>query len=660
MIGKILGSRYELLEKVGTGGMAIVYKAKCHLLNRNVAVKILKGEYVQDQEFLDKFRKEAQAAASLSHQNIVNIYDVGSEDDIPYIVMELVPGETLKEYIANYEGFLTNEIIADFSKQIALALEHAHSNQIIHRDIKPHNILVSKEGTLKVADFGIASAVSETTTSYSSEAVGSIRYSSPEQARGRNVDERTDLYSLGVLMYEMATRKVPFEGDTAVEIALKHMKDDIVAPTEINSMFHKGLESIVTRSLLKNVNQRYQNARELIDDLDKIINNPKENVAFYDFDADDATQKLPSLEAFDIKKGEKRTMTKKTTKKPSSKSPVKKQNKNIVAMIGVVLLAFIMVLVIFIVTRLEPDKTAEPDFVEMTNVVGMTVEEATSTLEAIGHEVLIGSSEKNNAVPSGSVSSQSPAAGTKLRPTYKVTLYPSEGSTLAVIPNLIQKQLADAEVELQNSKFDLGAVDYVNDDIDKGFILSQDPAPGTEANDDAVINVVVSLGPEYNLIIVPRLTDLTLEEAQKRILDIGLEVDDITYENHPTIEKDHVITQSIAEGTEVDLDVMISVIISLGTGEEDPEEGTDDEETDPNAIVIKSYNVPVPNFVGQDVTLKVMFEQNGTFTVVHNQVHSVTEENPGVKVEIPGSGQGTLSFFINDELYTSTSVDFSN
>ncbi|MBI9011653.1 MAG: Stk1 family PASTA domain-containing Ser/Thr kinase [Clostridiales bacterium] len=660
MIGKILGSRYELLEKVGTGGMAIVYKAKCHLLNRNVAVKILKGEYVQDQEFLDKFRKEAQAAASLSHQNIVNIYDVGSEDDIPYIVMELVPGETLKEYIANYEGFLTNEKIADFSKQIALALEHAHSNQIIHRDIKPHNILVSKEGTLKVADFGIASAISETTTSYSSEAIGSVRYSSPEQARGRNVDERTDLYSLGVLMYEMATRKVPFEGDTAVEIALKHMKDDIVAPTEINSMFHKGLESIVIRSLLKNVNQRYQNARELIDDLDKIINNPKENVAFYDFDADDATQKLPSLEAYDIKKGENRTMTKKTTKKPSSKSPVKKQNKNIVAMIGVVLLAFIMVFVIFVFTRLEPDKVTEPDFVEMTNVVGMTIEEATSTLEAIGHEVLIGSSEKNNAVPSGSVSSQSPAAGTKLRPTYKVTLFPSEGSTLAVIPNLIQKQLADAEVELQNSKFDLGAVDYVNDDIDKGFILSQDPAPGTEANDDAVINVVVSLGPEYNLIIVPRLTDLTLEEAQKRILDIGLEVDDITYENHPTIEKDHVITQSVAEGTEVDLEAMISIVISLGTGEEeDPEEGTD-EVTDPNVETTKKYNLVAADFIGQDVTVKVLFEKDGITSVIHNQIHPVDVETGGIPVEVTASGKGTLSFFVNDILLNSISVDFSN
>jgi len=353
-------------------------------------------------------------------------------------------------------------------------------------------------------------------------------------------------------------------------------------------------------------------------------------------------------------------MTKKTTKKPSSKSPIKKQNKNIAAMIGVVLLAFVTVLVVFFVGRLAPDKATEPDFVEMTNVVGMTVEEATSTLEAIGHEVLIGSSEKNNAVPSGSVSSQSPAAGTKLRPTYKVTLFPSEGSTLAVIPNLIQKQLADAEVELQNSKFDLGAIDYVNDDIDKGFILSQDPAPGTEAKDDAVINVVVSLGPEYNLIIVPRLTDLLLEEAQRRILDIGLEVDDITYENHPTIEKDHVITQSVAEGTEVDLDAMISIIISLGTGEEDPEEGTGDEETDPNVETGKKYNLVKVEFAGQDVTVKVLFEKDGISTVIHNQIYTMDAVTGGTQVEVTGAGRGTLSFFINDALYTSLSVDFSN
>jgi len=415
------------------------------------------------------------------------------------------------------------------------------------------------------------------------------------------------------------------------------------------------------RSLLKNVNQRYQNARELIDDLDKIINNPKENVAFYDFNADDATQKLPSLEAYDTKKGENRTMTKKTTKKPSRKSPINKQNKNILAMIGVVLLAFVTVLVVFFIGRLTPDKGTEPDFVEMTNVVGMTVEEATSTLETIGHEVLIGSSEKNNSVPSGSVSSQSPAAGTKLRPTYKVTLFPSEGSTIAKIPNLIQKQLADAEVELQNSKFALGAVDYVNDDIDKGFILSQDPAPGTNANDDAVINVVVSLGPEYNLIIVPRLTDLALEEAQRRILDIGLEVDDITYENHPTIEKDHVITQSVAEGTEVDTDAMISIVISLGTGEEGEEgaeEGT--EETDPNAEATKKYNLSKPELAGQDVTVKVLFEKDGISSVIHNQIYTIDAVTGGAQVEVTGAGKGTLSFFINDVLYTSLSVDFSN
>lgn len=654
MIGKILGSRYELLEKVGTGGMAVVYKAKCHLLNRNVAVKVLRDEYVKDQEFLEKFRKEAQAAASLSHQNIVNIYDVGTDEELPYIVMEYVPGDTLKEHIDNFDGFMTNEMIADYSRQIANALEHAHGNQIIHRDIKPHNILVSKDGTLKVADFGIASAISETTTSYSSEAIGSVRYSSPEQARGRNVDERTDLYSLGVLMYEMATGKVPFEGDTAVEIALKHMKDDITAPSEINTMFHKGLESVVVRSLLKNVNQRYQNAKELIDDLTKIINNPKENVAFYNFAANEGTQKLPNLETFDIKKGENRIMTKKSTKQQTKKPPMKVPNKNILAIIGVVLLAFVLALVMFITTRGMPDKDVTPDFVEMTNVVGMTMAEARATLETIGHEVLIGSSEKNNAVPLGSISSQTPPAGTKLRPSYKVTLFPSDGSTLAKIPNLIQKQYADAEVQLENLKFSVGDITYVNDDIDKGFILSQDPAPGTDANDDAVIDLVVSLGPEYNLVIVPRLTDLLLEEAQRRILELDLEVDNIEYEAHPTIEKDRIISQSIAEGTETDLDTLISLVVSLGSDEEE-----ELEETDPNAVKEKKYNLNDMKFAGQTVTCVVMFEQNGIATQIHKADYLVDAASGGFQVAVQGSGKGTLSFFVNDVLLISTTVDFS-
>lgn len=652
MVGKIIGSRYELLEKVGTGGMAVVYKAKCHLLNRFVAVKMLKDEYIQDQEFLEKFGKEAQAAASLSHQNIVNIYDVGSYEDIPYIVMELVEGKTLKEYIYGYDGFLTNEQIADFAKQIALALEHAHGNQIIHRDIKPHNIMVSKDGTLKVADFGIASAISETTTSYSSEAIGSVRYSSPEQARGRNVDERTDLYSLGILIYEMATRQVPFEGETAVEIALKHMKDDIQKPTEINRTFHKGLESLVMRSLLKNINQRYQSAKELIGDLNKIINNPKENVAFYDFAGDGATQKIPNLDKFKIEKGENRTMKKKKTKK----QPLFK-DKNILAVIGVVILALVMALVIFFLGRLEPNAPEQPNFLELINVVGLPIEEAENALLAEGYKVLIAEAEKNNAIDEGRVFEQTPVAGTKLRPGYPVTIYPSDGPTLAVVPNLLQITIEDAKVKLENSSFSVGTIDYENNDIDKGYIIAQDPVSGTEANDDTVINFVVSLGPEYNKVIVPRLTSLELEEAQRRILDIGLEIDEITYENHPTIEKDQVISQSISEGTEVDLDTMLNLVISLGTGEEEPEE----EVVDPNAAKSKKFNLSLPDYIGSTVTIRVLYEKEGLVPEeVYNSQHNITSDLPGATIELVGSGKGTLSIFVNDSLYTSTSVDFSN
>lgn len=652
MIGKILGNRYELLEKVGTGGMAVVYKAKCHLLNRFVAVKMLKDEYVTDQEFLDRFKKEAQAAASLSHQNIVNIYDVGSYEDIPYIVMELVQGDTLKEYIDNYNGFLKNEVIADFAKQIASAIEHAHSNQIIHRDIKPHNILVSKDGTLKVGDFGIASAITESTTSYSTEAIGSVRYSSPEQARGRNVDERTDLYSLGVLMYEMATRKVPFEGDTAVEIALKHMKDDIGAPSEINSTFHKGLESIIMRSLLKDLGQRYQSAKDLIDDLDKVIANPRENVAFYDFNNDQATQKIPSLDEFKIEKGDNRTM-KKTTKKQSSKK--KSSNKNIFVIVGVILLAFIMATIIFVLTRLEPKNIEAPNYVEIIDVVGKSIDEAKASLEGEGYTVLIGEAEKNNDIPKDYIIQQTPPAGTKVKPGSRITLYPSDGATVLLIPNLTQIQVEDAKVRLENTSFEFGEIEYVNDDMAKGFVLSQTPAPGSEAKEGAVIDFKVSLGPEFNKVLMPKVSGLTINEAQERLLEIGLDIDDIDYEAHEFVEKDKIISQSVTEGTEVEPGSLVSIVVSTGTGEEETEETTD-----PAAKREKSFVLPLASYAGQTVKVKIMYEKDGFQTPVFEDTFTVPADNPNMSFKVTESGKGRFNVFINDKYELSQPVDFSN
>jgi len=657
MIGKVFGNRYELIEKVGTGGMSVVYKAKCRLLNRYVAVKVLKEEFISDEAFLKKFSQEAQSAAGLSHPNIVNIFDVGKEDHIPYIVMEYVAGDSLKAYIAKRSGFLTNDQIANFSRQIALALEHAHTNHIIHRDIKPHNIMVTADGTLKVADFGIASAVSETTTSYTGEAVGSIKYTSPEQARGRHVDQRTDLYSLGILMYEMATRQVPFQGETAVEIALKHMRDDVTPPGMINTTFHKGLESIVMRSLLKDISQRYQTARELIDDLEKIINNPTENVAFYDFDSDAPTQKIPSLKEFDlVEEGETRKM-KKTTKKTSKNTSKKKSKLNwqtILPLVGVVLLAFVMVAVVFITTKLgdKPKEVAVQDII-LPDVVHMTYEEGKKALEDLGLKAVEGTPESSDEVVKGSIASQSPSPGTKLRAGYPVRISISLGPDITTIPDFTSQTLTKAKIDIERSGFEVGEVTHVNDDLVKGYVVSQSPDPGAEVAGVTKISLVVSLGPEYNQVVMPKIIDDTVQEAQQKMIELGLEVGSITYANHETIEKDKIISQSVSPSKEVEIGSLVDIVVSLGP-EEVPEEVPD--EVRP---VTKGYNIPAADFIGQTINVKVIYEQDGLFETIYNQDHEVTEEVPAVQIRVSGLGSGVLNIYFNGEEQGSYNVTFT-
>ncbi len=272
MIGTVLGNRYEIVEKIGGGGMALVYRAKCRLLNRYVAIKILRDEYINDEEFIKKFRRESQAAASLSHPNIVNIYDVGVDikdgQEIQYIVMEYIKGKTLKEIIRE-KGKLTVEETIDYSIQIAEALEHAHKNHIVHRDIKPHNIMLTEDGRIKVTDFGIARAATASTVTNTSNVIGSVHYFSPEQARGGYTDEKSDIYSLGIVMYEMITGKVPFEGDSPITVALKHIQEEIVPPRKIDNTIPIGLENIIMNCVKKSQGDRYATASELLADLRK-------------------------------------------------------------------------------------------------------------------------------------------------------------------------------------------------------------------------------------------------------------------------------------------------------------------------------------------------------------------------------------------------------
>ncbi|WP_243128883.1 Stk1 family PASTA domain-containing Ser/Thr kinase [Clostridium novyi] len=278
MTGTILGNRYELLQKIGEGGMAEVYKAKCHLLNRYVAVKILKNQYSDNMEFVNKFKQEAAAAASLSHNNIVGIYDIGSENNINYIVMEYIDGKTLKQIINENQVLKYNKAI-EIASQIAKALECAHNNNIIHRDVKPHNILVTKDGIIKVTDFGIAKATSSVTITNSDKIIGSAHYISPEQAKGKFVDCKTDIYSLGIILYEMVTGEVPYDGESPVSVALKHVQEQVIPPIKVNPNIPESLNKLILKAVEKEPYKRYQSAHDILMDLEKIQQNPNTNIA---------------------------------------------------------------------------------------------------------------------------------------------------------------------------------------------------------------------------------------------------------------------------------------------------------------------------------------------------------------------------------------------
>jgi serine/threonine protein kinase len=303
MEGQILGNRYELIEKIGGGGMAVVYKARCKLLDRFVAVKILRPEFTNDEEFVKRFRIEAQSAASLSHPNIVSIYDVGHEGNIHYIVMEYIDGITLKEYIS-HEGFLKWKQAVNIAIQICSAIEQAHRNHIVHRDIKPHNILLTKDGIAKVTDFGIARAVSSSTITMVGSTIGSVHYFSPEQARGGFIDEKSDLYSLGIALYEMVTGKVPFDGDTPVAIALKHIQNQAKQPVEINKSIPKGVNDIIMRAIKKEQSQRYRTASDMLRDLYRVLKEPDGDFLVEDNTDGYPTRKIHALDEENFIQGE--------------------------------------------------------------------------------------------------------------------------------------------------------------------------------------------------------------------------------------------------------------------------------------------------------------------------------------------------------------------
>jgi serine/threonine protein kinase len=469
MIGKVLGNRYEIVEKIGSGGMSIVYKARCGLLNRFVAVKVLRPEFTSDENFVKKFRQESQAAASLSHQNIVSIYDVGIDDDIHYIVMEYIEGRTLKQIIRE-KGRLNPAQAADIAQQICKALVHAHKNHIVHRDIKPHNILVTKDGTAKVTDFGIARAVTSSTVTNTGSVIGSVHYFSPEQARGGYIDEKSDLYSLGIVLYEMVTGRVPFEGESPISIALKHIQESVTPPAEIIDGVPAGLEQIIMKAIQKDPGSRYETAGQMLDDLNAFIKN--NDILFETKGFED--KESPTIIMPAVNKGGTENRGNKTNKAREKNS--RQKNKKAIIAIALIIMALI---VVGYGGSILVKKLLFVDVVEVPDIIGKTQEEAEAELKKVGLKMEIRDRKNNAEFPAGTIISQHPLGGTENKVTNPVLVILSLGPEKTEVPYLINLSAAEAQAKLQQRGLVDGEITTrPSETVTVGVVMDQSPSRG--------------------------------------------------------------------------------------------------------------------------------------------------------------------------------------
>ena len=546
MASRVLSGRYELLEKIGDGGMAVVYKGRDKLLNRFIAVKILRPEFTKDATFVENFKRESQAAAGLTHPNIVGVYDVGREGNINYIVMELIEGKTLNEVIEE-EAPMDYRKVIDISKQVAAALRVAHKNKIIHRDVKPHNIMITNDGVVKLADFGIARAVNDATLSTGSKIVGSVHYFSPEQARGNYVDERSDIYSLGIVMYEMLTGKVPFDGDNPVTVALKHINEEIVPPIELEPGIPPALDRCVMKATNKYQTNRYANADELIQELENI--SFVTNVAGPSIFATDVIEKSKKRSAEYEKNVEEEVEARERERKKKNKKTI-----IIVAAVAAVLLLFGGLFAAWKMGVFSDTKPA-PDLMDKT------LEEATQIAEEEGFKIKQGKDIYSTEIAEGRVCLQDPEAGTEMPKEGTITINLSKGSKEGLVPNVVGMQKEDVEAFLKEHGYVLGNVKTETSPEKEGKVLEQDPAAGSTLDKESPVNIVVSDGKGVEKGTVPSVTRMSLEDAQKAIKSAGFKVGNISYDWDESIGKGYVIYQQyqanslLDKGTKIDLQV---------------------------------------------------------------------------------------------------------
>ena len=617
-IGTIVGDRYEILEKIGVGGMAEVYKGKDHKLNRFVAVKVLKEEFRSNDAFVKKFKEEAQAAAGLAHPNIVNVYDVGDENGIYYIVMELVEGITLKEYIER-KGRLTIKEATSIAIQVSAGLEVAHNNQIVHRDIKPQNIIISREGKVKVTDFGIAKATTSQTTT--SNAMGSVHYASPEQARGGYVDHRSDIYSLGIVLYEMVTGRVPFDGDTAVAVAVKHLQEEMVPPSVYCKEIPYSLEQIIKKCTQKSPDRRYQDIGDLLADLKQSLLDPEGDfVKMVDLDEQAKTVVMDKDSSSRVKERRKIRLAEEEYDEDEDEDDeyddeddddedddeegLSPSVERAMTIAGVVLAVIIVLVLVLFASRAlglgggnrnnsedsqqteenaedEEDSQSSANTVEMPNLIGKTMTEARIELDELGLSITLGGSEDSSEYSAGQIIRQSVESGERVEvgSSVEVTIAGSgsgsgsgsssqtseqqeEEEDQAVVPNVTGRTEAEARSMLEAAGLKVGTVsESASDTVTTGNVISQSLSANTEVAQGTTVNLVLSSGP--NKVSVTDVIGHESTRAQGELAADGFVVN-VNEVYSDTIREGLVISTNPEKGTYVEPGSSVTITVSLG------------------------------------------------------------------------------------------------
>lgn len=717
--GSYVINRYEIIAKIGSGGMADVYKAKDHVLNRLVAIKVLKQEYSTDATFVKKFRVEAQSAAGLSHPNIVSVYDVGEDDGVYFIVMELVQGITLKNYI-DMKGKLDIREALNISVQIASGLSAAHENRIIHRDIKPQNIIMSRDGKVKVTDFGIAKVADSTTVT--TTAAGTVHYISPEQARGGYSDERSDIYSLGITMYEMVTGRVPFEGETNVAVALMHIQSEMVPPRKLEPSIPVSFEKIILKCTQKKPERRYASAKELIADLRKVLTHPDgeyvvipgavpegRTIVMKDNDIDSLKTASLHRSLSDVTEETLNGMTeedeepvqKPVQKSDSRKRPAKKNDpeedddfdndeedddevnpalNKVMMVLGIGGFIILAVIIFFIIghaagffggshNKKESDTqsvstesvsetapaSTNAEVVIVPDLSNKTETEAKAALNKLRLGVSVQKGSSDD-VPEGQVYDQSPAAGVKTDVHTQVTIYISTGKETFKLDDVTDMDYDQAQSQLENDGLNVSLEFEYSDSVDKNEVIRTSPEAGSQVAEGDTVTIVASKGKETKYVTVPYVIGYDLDTAISMIKDAGLTYDGKSSDYSDSVSKGEVMNQSIGSGQSVEEGTSITLTVSLGSKVSSYTASISIE--NPFGAEIVDGNGNSDTYSEGQVTV-VVYKPDGSSETVYDQ-YATEESLPGsITTTSSSAGSGSVYAYINGIQYASYEVDFN-